>query len=191
MTPTSLPRIALTVAVPVAVSIGALFAAKNTEAQTLHFKVTGEYQFRTIIAFQEEGGQATVKDKVVLEFDKDIKTRKVGPVKITNFPSTSSEFRNVETRCPPPTAKGNYEHFEVESVTYDGSGTFEMKGTRSYPEVAVTAYCQGSWAKKTIKAKQTPANSYFAMIEGDDPTTFSIKLDDGWTWTYVTTRAGK
>jgi hypothetical protein len=29
------------------------------------------------------------------------------------------------------------------------------------------------------------------MIEGDDPTVFSIKLDNGWTWTYVTSRAGK
>ena len=169
----------------------ALLALTSAQAQTLHFKVTGDYEARTIIAYQEDGGQATVKDKVVLEFDKDIKTGKVGPVKVVNFSSTSNEFRNVEKSCPPPAAKGNYEHLDVASVTCDGSGTFEMKGTRSFPEVAVTAYCQGSWAKKTVKPKQIPASEFVAMIEGNDPTTFTIKLDNGWTWTYVTTRAGK
>lgn len=174
-----------------ALFLWALFIATGATAQTLHFKVTGEYKARTIIAYQEEGGQATVTDKVMLEFDKDIKTGKVGLVTFVNFPSTSSEFRNVEKSCPPPTAKGNYEHLEVTAVTYDGYSNFELKGTRSFPEVAVTAYCQGSWAKKTVKAKQTTASEYVAMIEGNEPTVFSIKLDNGWTWNYVTTRAGK
>ena len=78
-----------------------LFIAIGVSAQTLHFKVTGEFKARTIIAYQEEGGQATVTDKIVLEFDKDIKTGKVGPVTFVNFPSTSSEFRNVEKSCRP------------------------------------------------------------------------------------------
>ena len=60
----------------------ALLALTSAQAQTLHFKVTGDYEARTIIAYLEDGGQATVKDKVVLEFDKDIKTGKVGPVKV-------------------------------------------------------------------------------------------------------------
>ncbi len=176
------------IAVAIACSAAASQAAS---AQTLHFKVTGDYQAKTIIAYQEDGGQATVKDKVVFEFDRDIKTGKVGPIKITNFPSNVSELRNVETRCPPPTPRGNYEHIEVKTVTYDSSGSFEMTGTRSYPDISVTAYCQGSWEKKNIKAKQETVTDYFAMIEGDSPTTFSIKLDNGWTWTYVTTRPGK
>jgi hypothetical protein len=29
------------------------------------------------------------------------------------------------------------------------------------------------------------------MIEGDVPTMFSIKLNNGWTWNCVSTRAGK
>lgn len=127
----------------------------------------------------------------MLKFDKDIKTGKVGPVKFINFPSTSAEFRNIEKSCPAPTAKGNYEHFEVASVTYDGHSNFELKRTRSFPEVDVTAYCQGSWAKKTIKAKQTTASEFVAMIEGNIPTVFSITLDNGWTWNYVTTRTGE
>ena len=172
-----------------AVLLGLFATASN--AQTLHFKVTGDYSAQTVIAFQETGGQATVKDKVVLEFDKDIKTGKVGPVRIQNFPSESKDFRNVEKSCPPPTPKGNYEHIEVATVTYDGYSNFELKGARSFPEVQVTAYCQGSWAKKTIAPKRTEAVEYVAMIEGNDPTVFSIKLDNGWTWTYVTTRAGK
>ena len=77
------------------------------------------------------------------------------------------------------------------SAIYDGYSGFELKGTRSFPEVQVTAYCQGAWAKKTVRAKQAPAVENVAMIEGDDPTVFSIKLDNGWTWSYVTTRAGK
>jgi hypothetical protein len=161
-------------------------------AQLLHFKVTGDYLAQTVIAFEETGGQATVKDRVVLEFDKDIKTGKVvGPVRIQNFPSESRDFRNVERSCPPPMPKGQYEHIEVTSAIYDGYSAFELKGTRSFPEVQVTAYCQGAWAKKTVRAKQAPAIENVAMIEGDEPTVFSIKLDNGWTWSYVTTRAGK
>lgn len=161
-------------------------------AQTLHFKVTGDYKARTIIAFNEDGGQATVTDKVVLEFDKNTRTGKVvGSVKIVNFPSVLSELRNVETSCPPPTPKGPYEHVEITSAVDSGYGVVEMKGTRSYPEVALTAYCQGSWAKKTAKPKQVPVTEYLALIEGDEPTVFSIKLDSGWTWTYVSTRVGK
>jgi hypothetical protein len=166
-------------------------AAGSLAAQTLHFKVTGDYQAQTIIAYQEDGGQATVKDRVIIEFDKDIKSGKVGPVSIQNFPSESKDFRNVEKKCPPPTPKGNYEHIEVTSVTYDGYGAFLLKGTRSFPEVQVTAYCQGSWAKKTVPTKRTPAETYVAMIEGNEPTVFNIKLDDGWTWNYVTTRGSK
>jgi len=160
-------------------------------AQKLHFRVTGEYLALTVIAYEETGGQATVKDKVVLEFDKDIKTGKVGPVTVQNFPSESKDFRNVEKSCPPPSPKGNYEHFDVTTAVYDGYGAFKLTGTRSFPEIQVTAYCQGSWAKKTIPARKTSAEEYLALIEGDDPTTFTIKLDNGWTWAYVTSRTGK
>jgi len=169
----------------------ALAGSAQAHAQALHFKVTGDYQAQTVIAFEETGGQATVKDRVIVEFDKDTKTGKVSNVRFQNFPSESTDFRNVERSCPPPSPKGMYEHIDVTSVTYDGSGAFEIKGSRSYPEVQVTAYCQGSWAKKTIKAKQAPASTYLAMIEGNDPTVFSIKLDDGWTWSYVSTRPGR
>jgi len=177
--------------IPLSAMVPLLLAAGAAHAQALHFKVTGEYQAQTVIAFEETGGQATVKDRVIVEFDKDTRTGKVSNVRFQNFPSESSDFRNVERSCPPPTPKGTYEHIDVTSVTYDGSGAFEIKGTRSYPEVQVTAYCQGSWAKKTIKAKQAPASTYLAMIEGNDPTVFSIKLDDGWTWNCVSTGVGK
>jgi len=160
-------------------------------AQAIHFKVTGDYLAQTVIAHEETGGQATVKDRLILEFDKDIKSGKVGPVRIQNFPSESRDFRNVERSCPPPSPKGSYEHIEVTSVTYDGYGTFDLKGTRSYPEVQVTAFCQGSWVKKTVPAKQIAAVEHLAMIEVDGPTVFNVKLDDGWTWNYVTTRVGK
>jgi hypothetical protein len=169
----------------------AVLAASSVCAQTLHFKVTGDYAAQTIIAYQEDGGQATVTDRVVIEFDKDVKSGNVGPASIQNFPSASRDFRNVEKKCPPPIPKGNYEHIEVTSVTYDGYGTFLLKGTRSHPEVQVTAFCQGSWEKKTVLPKKTPAETYVAMIEGDEPTVFNIKLDDGWTWNYVVTRRGK
>ena len=70
------------------------------QAQALHFKVTGEYKARTIIAYQEEGGQATVKDKLMLEFDKDIKTGKVRPVTFVNFPSTSTDVSQCREIVP-------------------------------------------------------------------------------------------
>ena len=47
------------------VFLGAMLVGLSAHAQALHFKVTGEYKARTIIAYQEEGGQATVKYKLV------------------------------------------------------------------------------------------------------------------------------
>ncbi|MFM9915293.1 MAG: hypothetical protein ACKVOX_05755 [Rhizobacter sp.] len=161
------------------------------DAQVLHFTVTGDYLAQTVIAYQETGGQATVKDRVVLDFDKNSRTGQIGPVSIRNFPSESKDFRNVERSCPPPAPQGTYEHIEVTSAVYDGSGVVALKGARSYPEVQVTAYCQGSWARKTIRARQEQVIENVALIDGDEPTVFSIKLDNGWTWTYLSKKVGK
>ena len=82
--------------------------------------MTGDYLGQTVIACKETGGQVTVKDRVVLDFDKDIKTGKIGPVRFQNFPSESPDLRNVERSCPPPAPKGTYEHIEVTAVAADG-----------------------------------------------------------------------
>ena len=159
-------------------------------AQVVHFKVTGVYQGQTVIAYKETGGQATVTDRVALEFDWD--TRKqlvVGPVRIQNARSEVKDLRNVERSCPPPSPKGAYEHIEVTEAKDTGAGTLELKGIRSYPDIEVTAYCQGSWAKKTVRARQEPVVEHVGLLtEGVE--SFSVKAGD-WNWTYTSSAPPK
>jgi len=175
--------------------------ARWSDAKVVRYQVAGVYRAQTVIAYQETGGQATVTDRVLLEFDWDPGREKLlGPVKIGNAKSELKDLRNVERSCPPPVPKGDYEHIEVAKATDSDSGTLELSGKRSYPLIDVTAYCQGSWAKKTIPARQeevvehvaVPAAMALAMpLSPDGPITvapdrksFTVKAGD-WTWTYT------
>ncbi len=163
-----------------------LVLSASVHAQVMHYKIVGEYRAQTVIAYQETGGQATVKDSVQLELDWDSDKQKViGPVHIQNAKSELSDLRNVERSCPPPSPKGAYEHIEVTEAKDNGYGTLELKGTRSYPEVQVTAFCQGVGVRKTIPAKQEFVTEGVAMLNGN-VSSFSVQAGD-WKWTYTGT----
>jgi hypothetical protein len=70
------------------------------------------------------------------------------------------------------TIEGQCECRKFSDATYDGYSNFEMKGMRSFPDVAVMAYVEGSGAQKSINARQTQAVEKVAMIESNDPTCF-------------------
>lgn len=176
--------------IPIACLLPALLALE-ANAQLLHFRITGDYEAPTAIAHRESGAQATVKDRVVFEFDQDAKTGKMGPIRFRNFPSSATALRSVEPSCPPPVMAGAYEHLEVTGVTYDGYAAFQLKGTRAYPEVQWTANCRGSPEKKKVAATTEPFTLGVSTLDARKPTVFSVKLENGWRWRYVVTAAGQ
>ena len=167
--------------------------ARSVNAEVSHHKITGVYNAQTVIAYKEIGGQATVKDRVELELDWDISNQKImGPVTITNVKSETTDFRNVERSCPAPAPKGEYEHIDVTEVVDEGSGQVILKGTRTFPEVAVTADCQGAWHKRTVPPKKEEVTEWLAMIDLDEGE-FTVPDEDhsfAWTWSYVAKKKG-
>ena len=168
------------------VVIFSLIFCSAAHAQVVHYRIVGEYRAQTVIAYQETGGQATVTDSVTLELDWDSdKQEVIGPVRIQNAKSEVTDLRNVERSCPPPKPNGTYEHIEVTEAKDSGSGTVDIYGTRSYPRIEVTAFCQGTGEKKTIPAKQESVTEGVAMLNGE-VSSYSVEAGD-WKWTYTGT----
>jgi hypothetical protein len=189
------------------VSLGAQQAdmaaiTKWTAAKVVHYRMVGVFHGDTLVADDEPAAQATVSDRLVLDFDWEVAASKVvGQTAIENGDSTLKDLRNVASSCPAPELKGVYEYLTVKTVVGTG-GPIEVAGARSFPEAAVTAGCHGVWEKRTVPARQAdvslrlvvPAPMMVAMPPGANPnvtvsadkTAFTMK-DGDWTWTYTPT----
>lgn len=165
-----------------------LLASSLVHAEVTHYRIVAEYKAKTVIAFHEDGGQAIVKDKYVLDLDYDLRTSKVvGPIKIQNFKSEVSDLQNVEKSCPAPSPpKGPYEHFDILEAKDIGNSQLELKGTRSYPAIDVTADCQGSWHKRSVSAKLVPVTELMGLIDLEEGT-FKVPDTIDWTWVFTAT----
>lgn len=163
-------------------------AQKSRRAPIVHVKIVGDYAGRTVIAYREDGGQAQVTDRVVVAFDWHARdSRIVGAPSIENEKSQNAGFRNVETNCPPPVARGHYEHLDARLVRVGGSDLIEIVGPRTYPAVDVTAYCRGAWAKKSVAARTEEAVERIGMpvVESmPHGMPFPVKAGN-WTWTFT------
>lgn len=171
------------------IGLVALFCAGNAYAEAVRIRVHGDYKAQTVIAYRENGGQATVKDQVEFEVDWDIREQKViGPITFKNFKSEVSDLRNVELTCPPPKPMGEFEFIDITSVVDGGLGSIEIKGIRTYPEIDVTADCQGAWNRKHVKAKKEEVVEQGAMVDIDSGT-FTLATggpdQTDWNWTYT------
>lgn len=171
---------------------GALpLAAAAAHADIVHYKIVADYKAKTIIAYKEDGGQAIVTDRYILDLDYDLsKSKVIGPIKIQNFKSHASNFQNVEKSCPAPAPHGEYEHFEVSSAKDNGYSQLDLTGTRSYPSVDVTADCQGSWHKKSVPAKTETVTETIGLVDMEEGT-FTVPDTKEWTWTFTATPSGK
>lgn len=202
-------RLWLAAAVVPALSLAALNAqqidmqamARWSNAKVVRYHISGVYQARTVIAHKEAGGQGDVTDKVTVDLDWNLRENKiVGRPTFQNAKSEVKNLRNVETSCPPPTPKGEYEHISVTAVQSSEGQRVELKGATSFPLMDVTANCQGSWVKRTVAATQEPSNVFLpipapmmlvlpAGSSGNvrvspDKKSFVLNAGD-WTWTYT------
>ena len=175
---------------------------KWTAAKVVHYRMVGVFRGDVPVADGEPAATATVSDRLVLEFDWDVKAGKIaGEPKIENGDSTFTDPRNVAPTCPAPEIRGVYEHFTASAAGGPG-GPITLTGTRSFPEVAVTAGCHGVWERRTVPARQadvtmrlvvpaplmvaTPPGTNPSIVISEDRTSFTMK-DGDWTWTYTPT----
>jgi hypothetical protein len=166
-------------------------AAVAARANIVHYKIVADYKAKTVIAYKEDGGQAMVTDRYILDLDYDLKTSKVvGLIKIQNFKSQSTDFQNVERSCPKPVPHGEYEHFELTSAKDNGYSQLELTATRSYPAIDATADCQGSWHKRSVGPKSETVTDTIGLVEMDEGT-FTVPDTKDWTWTFTATPTGK
>lgn len=166
----------------------AVLTSALAHAEVAHYRIVAQYKAKTVIAFHEDGGQAIVTDKYILDLDYDLRSSKViGPIKIQNFKSVTSDLQNVEKSCPAPSPpKEPYEHFDLLEAKDIGNSQLELKGTRSYPAIEVTADCQGSWHKKSVAAKQVPVTELMGLIDLEEGT-FQVPDTVNWTWVFTAT----
>ncbi len=172
-------------------------------ATVVHYHMVGVYDGPAVIAYREPAGQATVSDRVEIDLDWDLKARAVvGEPKIVNAATEVRELRNTHASCPAPTPNGPYDHLTLASVTASGGGALELKGTRSFPSVAVVGGCQGvqdprtvrAWEQEIVERMVVPSPLMLAAPTGSDKnltvsadkTSFTIK-SGAWTWTYTPT----
>jgi hypothetical protein len=166
-------------------------ASAAAQAEVVHYRIVAGYKAKTVIAYKESGGQAIVTDRYVLDLDYDLRTSKVvGPIKIQNFKSHSSDFQNVEKSCPGPAPHGEYEHFDLTAAKDNGYSQLELTGTRTYPAIDVTADCQGAWHRRSVGARTETVTVSIGLVEMDRGT-FVVPDTQDWTWTFTATPTGK
>lgn len=171
-----------------------------SSAKVVRYHIVGVYQAQTDVTFQDRSSKADVTDRVVLDLDWDVQSAKlVGPARVQNTKSEVKNLRNAERECPPPAPGADYEHLEV-TEAIGGNGTVELKGTRSFPQTAITD-CSGMRTQRTIEARQQPVTEHLAVPEpmilampsgagggmftiSADKKSFAMKVGD-WTWTYT------
>jgi hypothetical protein len=176
--------------------------ARWSAATVVRYHVVGDYADTTVIAYRERAGQAIVADRVVLDFDWDVKAQRlVGKATVENAASTVTGLRNTHVSCPAPVPAGSYEHLTVASIAGSGAA-LELKGTRAFPAIAVVAGCQGvqepkkvaAWEQEVVERLTVPSPLMLAAPAGTDPnltvsadrTSFTLKAGP-WTWTFTPT----
>jgi hypothetical protein len=178
-------------------------AAKWKAARVIKYHIEGKHDGRVMVVFGDYEGKADVVDRVTLDFTWDVKTRKmVGPLVIVDG---KSELRNIKsdgTNCPPPTLKGDYDHFQTVSNSMLSEDQIQINGKRIYPAASVSNY-PGSCSMRSIPGGKEDAVLWVPIAGAEalgmpnmpgspitiaaDRKSFSVKGAEQWVWTYMPT----
>jgi hypothetical protein len=178
-------------------------AAKWQAAKIVKYHVEGVHDGRVMIVFGDYEGKADVTDRVTLDFTWDVKKGSmIGPVVITDGKSTLRNLKSDGTNCPPPTLKGDYEHFQSVSNSMTSSDQVQIMGTRIYPAASVSNY-PGSCSMRSIPGGKEQAVLWVGIAGAEvlgapnmpgspvtiaaDRKSFTLKGAENWVWTYTPT----
>jgi hypothetical protein len=176
---------------------------KWTAAKVVRYRVEGVHAARVSVVFGDYEGKADVTDRVIVEFNWDVrKNSVVGPVKVTDGKSELRNLRSDKTNCPPPQLKGEYEHFQSVSNSMTTREQIQIKGTRTYPPASVSNYPGGCSMRAIPGGKEEkllwlggtgPEALGMPNMKGSpvtiaaDRKSFSMKGAENWVWTYTPT----
>lgn len=166
----------------------------------VNYHIVGTYQARTNVSADNNWiAYADVTDGVVIDLKWKLSESKlVGTPSFRNSKSEVRNPRNLEPKCQPPVLKGEYEHFELQSIKQGLGGALEVLTQTSYPVVEVVQFCSG--AHKSIPAGRkthaeemvvpSPVMLTMSLPDSDDlrvsPDKKSlIRKKAGWTWTFT------
>ncbi len=174
-------------------------------AKVVSYRVEGQHSARTSVVYGDYEGKADVTDRVTLEFTWDLKKRQlVGPLTVKDSKTELKNLKSDDTNCPPPTLKGEYEHFQSASNSMTAAKQVEIKGVRVYPAAMVSNYPGGCSMRAIPGAKENVA-LYVPVVEpgilgmppemtkggpiavSSDGKSFSVKGAENWIWTYAPT----
>jgi hypothetical protein len=178
-------------------------AAKWKAAKVVKYHVEGKHDGRVMVVFGDYEGKADVVDRVTLDFTWDVKAKKMmGPLVIVDG---KSELRNIKsdgTNCPPPTLKGDYDHFQSVSNSMLSADQIQINGKRIYPAASVSNY-PGSCSMRSIPGGKEDAVLWVPIAGAEmlgapripgapftiaaDRKSFTMPGASDWTWTYTPT----
>ncbi len=178
-------------------------AQKWAAAKLVKYRVEGVHKGRVSVVYGDYEGKADVVDRLTVEFAWDVKKRKVvEPVTVADGKSELGNLRSDGTNCPPPTLKGDYEHFQSVSHSMVAGGQIQIKGTRTFPAASVSNY-PGSCSMRSIPGGKEQATLWVggagpeilaAPVMAAGPVTiaadrksFSMKGAENWVWTFTPT----
>ena len=178
-------------------------AEKWGAAKVVRYHVEGLHSARVAVVWGDYEGKADVTDRLTVEFNWDVKKRRVvPPVTVTDGKSELKNIKSDGTNCPPPQLKGAYEHFQSASSALTSPDQIQIKGTRTYPPAAVSNY-PGSCSMRSIPGHTEEVSVWLAgaapealalpIVPGGpisvsaDRKSFTTPGSEKWVWTFTPT----
>jgi hypothetical protein len=176
---------------------------KWSAAKTVKYRAEGVHKARAAVVFGDYEGKADVLDRVIVEFNWDVRKGKiVGPVTVVDGKSELANIKSDGTNCPPPQLAGEYEHFTSVSHAMTAANQIQITGTRIYPAAKVSNY-PASCSMRSIGGSKQQALLWVAPVAPEalgmpvmpnrpiavaaDRKSFSVKAAENWVWTYTPT----
>jgi hypothetical protein len=171
-------------------------------AKVIGYQIVGVYEGRVnVVGGSKWSGFADVTDRVEIELAWDVARLKlVGSPTFRNTKSSVRNLRNFEPKCLPPVLKGDYEHYELQSIKESANGNLELQVLTIFPGAEVATFCTGK--RETVPGSRNLRPVEFGVLT---PVAFGLALPDsddlrvsadrkslvtkkaGWTWTFTPT----
>lgn len=205
---TTLSRFAVALAAVASAQASAFDMAameKWGNAKVVRYLVEGEHKARASVVYGDYEGKADVIDRVTVEFTWDREKRQlVGAITMKEAKTELKNLKSDDTNCPPPTLRGEYEHFQSTSTPGIDNERVHIKGVRAYPAAMVSNYPAGC-SMRPIPGAKDNVELYVPVTDAailgmppemtkggpisvsSDGKSFSVKGAENWIWTFKPT----
>jgi hypothetical protein len=126
----------------------------------------------------------------------------MGPIVIADGKSELTNIKSDGTNCPPPTLKGEYDHFQTVSNSMLSEDQIQLNGKRIFPAASVSNY-PGSCSMRSIPGGKEDETLWVPIASAEmlgapripgapftiaaDRKSYTIPGAEGWSWTYTPT----